>query len=247
MSKQRCIEFTTKGDACRSYAKPGTDKCHYHSMTVAQRTEWHRRGKHARVHATRTRADASESISGITPGTTLQQILDVCTQALNAKLITGEVDWGARLSACAVLLNCFPRSLRREPEQATEILRSVLAGTKHEALADKDPREPFRKLRQEWYETRRRVDSLNLIYVIPVPEWAIGPGETRSEIMQTEAPTFDGWSVRRLKDAQGRELREHVMLIKPDGSEVLAPRDDLPLEVLEAQGVHNEPLDVVRA
>jgi hypothetical protein len=217
-------------------------------MNESEQLAFREKGEKTRIMRKRELADASESVSGVTPGVTLQQILDVCTEALDATFShDGSPDWGARLSACAVLLATFPRSLRREPELTKEIIRSVLAGTRHEALADVDPREPFRKLRKEWYEVATRVDSLGRIYIEPIPEWAIGPGETRSEIAKTERQDFQGWTVRRLKGENGRELREHVMLVKPDGTEHgIVPRADVPLEVLEAQGAFREPTDVRR-
>jgi hypothetical protein len=217
-------------------------------MNEAEQIAFRKKGELARIARKREQADASESVSGVTPGVTLADILKACVPALDATFPhDGSPDYGARLSACAILLSCFGRTLRNTPEDTIAIMRAIFTGTKHEALIEVDPTEPFRALRAEWYQTRVQVDSLGTIFIEALPHWTIGPGESRSQIEKNEPQDFTGWRVERLRNETGRELREHVRLIKPNGEVFgLVPRSDVPLAVLEAQGAFREPTDVRR-
>jgi len=216
-----CTAWTKTGDRCRKRAmRDGSGLCWTHSLTEEERKEHGRKMRKARAHKARVATEASENRLGITPDVTLDQILRVCTQALGAKFEhDGSPDHGARLTACAVLLNVFPRTLRATPEAARSLLHALLDGTRHEALADRETSDQFKALRREWYEVRTRCTDLGELYIEPVPAWMIPPGETRADVMRREAPDLTGYTVMDIAH------KTHALAVAPDGTETLVHRD----------------------
>lgn len=218
---RHCGATNAKGEPCKAWALRESDppRCARHAMTDDELRAHLAKAGRARQHKRRVQSDASESRSGITPGVSLDQILQVCIPALGATYeFTGEPDWGARLTACAVLLAVFPRSLRTTPEDARARLHALLDGTEHEELAERDPLDHYRAMRREWFDTRARFDKFKGLYVEDVPPLLLGPGETRSQVMKTESPNFDDWSVRDINSDT------HVLATDPQGTEHLVPR-----------------------
>jgi hypothetical protein len=226
VSARRCSSTETERGVCNAYALADSDPplCAYHSMSEAERQAWKVKGGKARVQKQRLRADQEERLSGIAFGVSTEQILKVCKEALDAKLITGEPDWGARLSACAILLQVFPKSLRTTVEEAKEILDELFTGTRHAALKERAVREHFKAMRAEWVETMTRCDSLGRLYVTAFPPMLLGPGDTPSSVRH-ELPSFEEWKTEQLKDGDGR-LLPYARVTRPDGSTDLVARDD---------------------
>jgi len=182
----------------------------------------------ARQHRRRVAAEANEHNRGIAPNVSLADIVTVCKHAFGATFdapgsdIHGQPDWSARLAAAATLVALFPRALRTTPQDAKALLRDVLADTEHEQLAERDPSEWYRALRREHFDACARYDDLRGLYAAEIPSWLVGPGETKAEIMRTEAPSFEDWTVR---DIDTHLPGSHVLAVTPAGEEQLVPRE----------------------
>jgi hypothetical protein len=225
VSARRCSSTETKKGYCNAYALADSDPplCHFHSMGLDERQAWRARGGKARQQQQRLRADREERLDGIAFGVGPEHILKTCLAAMDAKLVTGEIDWGARLSACCVLLQVFPKSLRMTPEEARDLLVELLDGTRQRRLADIAVKEHFKRLRAEWFETMTRVDALGHLYAVAVPPMLLGPGDT-AESVRRELPDFDGWKTEPLHDDAGRDIG-FARVTRPDGSTALVQRD----------------------
>ena len=218
---ETCAAWTATGDRCRKPAmRDDSGVCWIHALSVEERKEHSRKMSKARQHKQRVESDASESRIGIVPGVSLDQILRACTQALGATFDhDGSPDHGARLTACAILLHVFPRSLRTTPEQASALLHQLLGDTKHEALADTEARARLKAQRAEWFELSRRVSPLCELYVEELPSWMLGPGEKLTDVLREEAPDLTGHKVADIPS------RTHALVTAPNGAEALVQRD----------------------
>jgi len=222
---RRCSAFTAAGNACSSWAERGSNppRCHTHGMSEEELSAKMRKANLASRASKRRKKDGSEQHGWLAPNVTLEQILQVCTQALDARFeYTNEIDHGARLAACVTLLNVFPRSLRTTPEQARALLHSLLDGTRHTELAEVNIRESYRAMRKEWFDARMRCGVLDELYIEDLPPFLFGPGEVKAKVIQEEHPDLSAWKVRRLN------VNSHVMVRSPSGVETLVPCDRLP-------------------
>lgn len=219
---RRCEAINRKQEQCSAYALRDSDppRCYLHAMSAAEVDDWRKKARKAANHKRRVAADAKEASVGFADGVTLQMVLDACVTALDAKIeYTHEIDHGARLSACAILLQTFPKSLRTTPDECRMLLHHLLDGTRHEDLADQEPPKMFAALRREWIDTRTRVDSLGQLYSEPVPSWMLAPGETKTEVMRREGRDFSGWRVL------GVEHPTHALVADDKGREQFVPKD----------------------
>ena len=226
---RKCSALNARGEPCGSYAlrDSGPPLCTYHAMSEAERAQWTARGGNARARNVRKRHEVEKRLEGIAYGVTTEHILKVCLDALDATFEhDGSPDWGARLSACSVLLQVFPASLRKTPEQARTLLHDLLDGTKHAALARREVAEHFKAQRREWLDISMRCSSLGKLYYEAFPPGLLSPGET-AESVKSEVPDLDQWKVERLHDGRGREIDGFVRVVKPNGDKVIVQRDAL--------------------
>jgi hypothetical protein len=90
---------------------------------------------------------------------TYETIIETVAPALVATIEepgipAGTPDWTARLSACAVLIECFPEYLRETPEQTRELLEKLLPErVGRERLS---PEAAYRALAEERHRLRER-------------------------------------------------------------------------------------------
>jgi hypothetical protein len=157
-------------------------------------------------------------LSGFRDGVTLQDVIDTCRPALSATFEhDGSPDYGARLLACLVLVHTFPRDLRATPEHIRLALEEALP-SKHAKLAEIDPLDLYRSARQEWWDKRLRYSRITGLYYEELPSLLIGPTETREQAMN-ERPELNACQVREVTSGP------IVIVTKPNGEEVLVPRD----------------------
>jgi len=212
----------TDPDKLAKYGRSPDDPplCTMHLKTKEQRKAFSEQGVHARI----VRVENEDRLEGLAFGVTPEHINRVCIDLMDAKLVTGEVDHGARFMAAILALNFFPRSLRLTFEDERNLLHGLLDGSRAKKLAEIDLKTAYRHSRREWFETQTRVDSLNRIYAVAVPPMLLGPGET-AESVKSEIPSFDDWKVEPLRNERGQEISTHVRVHKPDGTTVLLQRD----------------------
>jgi hypothetical protein len=221
---RRCEAVTKKGAQCQAYAVRDSDppRCLVHSLDTQQVAERMRKAAKANALKRRTRSEIAEHrpLSGFRDGVTLQDVIDTCRPALTATFEhDGSPDWGARLLACLVLVQTFPRDLRATPNDVRRALDDALPAGIHATLADPDPLDLYRNGRREWIEKRMRYSRITGLYVEEIPSLLVGPGENRAQIIRAEVPDMSGWEVKEFTTGNA------VQVTKPDGTTVLVQLD----------------------
>jgi hypothetical protein len=177
----------------------------------------------------RSEVEPAPQLSGLDPGITLGQVMDVVRPALTATLPTNEPDWAARLCAAGILLAGFPRYLRDSPEKVKELLRATIPGEVYDEVrmhADL----VFAAMRHEWDE----LDGLGWsdlkgLVVKPYPAFMIAPHENAARIQRSRPQPPQGLldRVRRLATGQhvlDRDGSVPLLLeeVDPDGGLIRA-------------------------
>ena len=224
---RHCEAVKENGEPCGAWARRDSDppRCALHSESVEERAERARKAAAASSFARRSKAEPRHP-NGLRTDVSLADVLKATAPALTAVYeATGEPDWGARLSAVAVLVLSFPRQLRDRPEKVEQLIRDFLPreaadqkGMRERLLAD----EVYRALRREW-DRLPQWSELRGLYWLPYPRQFVPPWQSYEEVVKRELPPDIAPAeapVRRLPD--GRALLDR----RTDPPLLLEPVDD---------------------
>jgi hypothetical protein len=231
---RQCEEILKNGQRCTAHAltaerreelgieesAPWLCRIHQHAAD-GNLSAVQRRAALASGAARRREVEASSRLSGIDPGVTLAQVLEVVRPALTATLVTGEPDYSARLCAAGVLLAAFPRYLRDSPERVNELLRQAIPAEVYDERMEADT--VYLNMRHEWDQLDGLGwSSLKGLVVKPYPPFMIGPHE-------------DAVRIQRSRPQPPEDLRERVRRLS-SGQHVLERDGDFPLLLDEDDG-----------
>lgn len=201
---QHCTAQTAKGKPCQGYAlRDGSGLCRSHSMSPAERKQLSRDMRAAKranelqdalaeAEAERRRLEARAAQEQA------EDPRDVYTQSLPG-VVDLDAYWNDQLD-----------KLREKSEHERE--ERALSAVLGDRIAS-DPTD-YAALRASWFEQSVRCSPQGELYVVEVPEWYVGPGERRSQVMRDEAPSFDGWTATFVGPS-------HVVATAPGGAQTL--------------------------
>jgi len=230
--QRQCQGWTKTGDACRAYALKDGDFCLTHSRTKEEQSAHARRMNKASKVAAREQKNAADykPLAGYRDGVTLQQVLDVIREALNAEhelptalsadgfTLRREPDYNTRMLAVLALIRLWPREHRASPETIREALERSLPRV-HEDLATATEHGLYVEARKRWFEVSVKHNKFRGLFLDDLPSFLLAPGERKEEVMRREGKSFDNWKVRDI------DSDTHVIATDDSGNEHFVERD----------------------